>query len=246
MNPPFASPPLLASLSTISAESDYQNISVAYSISSNPTAKGALSSISQSQKPQTDITSDGNSFQPSSCRSPTTTNGTSPKSANLKASQWSTLVSVGQNDIITKKAGPSVNSEQSQLDTASSYTITPQALLLSAQSVESLPHHARRKLSLSEPRDSPNSAPNMHRRPVTGYNHTGIFCDPDCRLVDSEILLLLLRRKDDEGGKKAAHKVRDTIKMLLRIKHLHVEKQPCLHLTIPKKKTRLLASFPWP
>lgn len=178
MDPPFISPPLVPSLSTISAGSVYHNKSAASTKSSNRTAKGALNTISQSQKPQTDTISDEKTSQPISCRSPSTTNTTSLKSANSKASQWSTLVSVGQNDITAKNVSSSVN--QSHPRTISSYTTTSQASPLSAQSIESLPHHARRKLSLSEPKDALNSAPNMHRRPMTGYNRAGVFCGPAC------------------------------------------------------------------
>lgn len=190
MNPPLVARPLAPSLSSISATFDSHKKPIP---TSNCAAKDALNSIFQSQQLEIKTRPDENSPQSSSYNSPVTGNATTLISTNLVASQWSTLVSVVQN----------VNNTS---ETAGSHISTPRAPLLSAQSIDSLPHAlpsltsqldsssssqplsiaegtpiSRRKLSLSRPRDTPNSAPNMHRRPVTGNNRAGIFHSPACR-----------------------------------------------------------------
>lgn len=192
MDPPFVARPLAPSLSSISATFDSHKKPIP---TSNCAAKDALNSIFQSQRSEIKTRSDENSPQSSSYNSALTGNATTLISANPIASQWSTLVSVVQKDNNTS-------------ETAGSHISTPRASLLSAQSIDSLPHAlpsptsqldsstssqpssiaegrpiSRRKLSLSEPRDTPNSAPNMHRRPVTGYNRAGIFHGPACREI---------------------------------------------------------------
>lgn len=207
MNPPFVSPLLTPSLSSISAEFSYPPNGRSSNSTSERSASTALGAFSISTQP---------ALPP---------NPSALEGERSRALQWSRLLSFRRKDD-SVQANLSLTPQRSESQITPSSNSTAQSSLLSAQSVESLPQFAlperenlegsqpapsrpqtgptihgrdpasttspqpgpsiaaksvptpRRKLSLSSPHDKPNSAPLMHRRPATGNNGAGIYHGP--------------------------------------------------------------------